>query len=319
MAFALSFVLGSARVSVASSDQGAVLVIGTASPKDRATVQAAVRTAARSWDLIETPLPDADIAQIVSCLNSPQLWSCADAVTASRGIQRLIVVSVEPDRAPDGKPALTLTERIALHGSDVTTDDQRYCPHCTDESLSRIAFDLTKATLEAASASSSRTKLTIRSTPHGAWITLDNANVGLTDHTYSTYPGHHVVIVQRQGYEPEMRDVDVSENGNTVVDVTLHEPSSGHRYVLPGIVTGAGAVLLVGGIVLQATKDPPSAPPQPKYLVSGPGIGLMVVGGLALGAGVYLIVRAATHGTTSSTPIATLTNGGGIIGWSGSF
>jgi hypothetical protein len=84
-------------------------------------------------------------------------------------------------------------------------------------------------------------------------------------------------------------------------------------------VTGAGAVLLVGGIVLQATKDPPSAPPQPKYLVSGPGIGLMVVGGLALGAGVYLIVRAATHGTTSSTPIATLTNGGGIIGWSGSF
>jgi hypothetical protein len=316
-----------ARISPARADAGAVLVVGEAQAKDRATVASAVRSAARSggWELVETPLADSEVTGIVACLKAPQLWQCLSPVAAGRGIQRLIVVHLEPERSPDGAAALALTEQVLLPGAAVTAD-KRPCQKCIEETLTRIAFDLTKALLEEAASGTGRTRLSITSKPPGAWITLDNTNVGLTDRTYSTFPGRHVVIVQREGYEIEARNVDVVEDQQTTVAVMLHPkggipPSAGateRPYLVPGIVAGAGVAALATGIGLQLAKAPPDVGQhQPAYLVSVPGVALIVSGGVAVGLGAYLWMHATNQAAPPSIPTAAIVEGGGIVGWTG--
>jgi hypothetical protein len=87
--------------------------------------------------------------------------------------------------------------------------------------------------------------------------------------------------------------------------------------LVPGIVTVVGALAAVGGGVLQVTKDSPGPGPQAEYLYSAPGIGLMIGGGVAIGVGVFLWVRASR--SPRSTPTAAITHGGGLVGWTGRF
>lgn len=242
-----------------------------------------------------------------------------------------------PDARPKGHPALDRaggrprgvtrqqrTEQILLPESDVATSNQRSCSKCTEETLTRVAFDLTKELLEEASAGTRRTRLRILSTPPGAWITLDTTNVGLTDHTYSTFPGRHVVTVQRDGYQIETRTVDVIENKETTVAITLRAndkvtpaPTAGeHPHLIPAVVIGAGAAALVVGVVLQL---PPDSGRQPKYLVNAPGAICVIGGGLAVGLGVYLWIRATKNAAPVSMPTGAITAGGGIVGWMGHF
>jgi hypothetical protein len=319
-----------AGASPAHAEAGAVLVVGKASAKQRATVASAVRSAARSggWELTETPLSDAEVATIVGCLRSPDVWSCVSPIAAPKAIQRLIVVRVDPDLAAEESSTLVLTEQILLAGTAVPTADQRPCARCIDETLTRVTFDLTRGLTDEALAGTARTKITIRSSPPGAWITLDTNTVGLTDHTYTTFPGRHLVIVRRDGYETDSRKVDVTENQETVVAFDLQpkgkgKPSSGpteHPYLKPGIVAGAGLLAIAAGVIVQVTKDPPDTDVQPKYIPSTLGIALMAGGSITTAVGVYLWLRVSKQSRApASAPTAAITNGGGIIGWSGSF
>jgi hypothetical protein len=324
VAFAIACsIAGTAR----AADPGAVLVVGKAQAKDRTVVASAVRSAARSggWELVETPLTDPDIRTIVTCLGNTELWSCISPVVSSKGIRRLIVVRVEPSRSPEGAAAIALTEQVLLAGSDVVTADQRFCARCVDETLTRIAFDLTKRLLEEAASGTARTKLTVRSVPPGAWITLDNTNVGLTDHTYATFPGRHVVILQREGYETETRNVDAVEDQDVAISITLRQKmavnpvSTGTPYLFPAIAAGAGVIAVASGIGLQLAKDPPDSGRQPKYLVSAPGIALMTAGGVAIGVAAYLWLRTTRRQAPVSAPAVGVMQGGGVVGWTGRF
>lgn len=313
-------------VAHAHAETAVVLVTGKAPTKDRATVASAVRSAARSggWQLVEAPLAESEITTILGCLKAPQRWACVSPVLARKDIQRLVVVGVDPEVSPDSSGALVLTEQILLPESDVATSNQRSCSKCNEEMLTRIAFDLTKELLQEASAGTGRTRLRILSTPPGAWITLDTTNVGLTDHTYSTFPGRHVVAVQRDGYPIETRTVDVVENKETTVAITLRAngnptptPATGeHPHLIPALVIGAGAAAVVLGVALQL---PPDSGRQPKYLVNAPGAACVVGGGLVIGLGVYLWGRATKNAAPASMPTAAITEGGGIVGWMGHF
>jgi hypothetical protein len=317
-----------ARSVRAQPDAGVVLVVGKALPKDRATVGSAVRSAARSggWELVETPLAEPEVAAIVGCLKAPKLWACISPVVAGKGIQRLVVIRVDPDRSPDGIAALALSEHVLLAGSDVTTADQRFCQKCLDESLARIAFDLTKTLLEEAASGTGRTKLRISSTPTGAWITLDNTSVGLTDHTYATFPGRHIVIVQREGFQTETRTVDVVENQDTSLVVALRANAgvtpgarAAHPHLLPGIIAGSGLLALAAGVVWQRTLDPPDAGPQPRFLLNAPIVALSLGGTLAIGVGAALWFHASHQPPPASMPTAALSQTGAFFGWSGLF
>lgn len=320
---AIAHLSGIARAD-AGENTGAVLVTGSAPEKDKGTTATSVRTAAHAggWELAEAPLSAAESRTVLDCLKSPRVWSCLDPIATSKKIGRWIIVRVEPDRSPDGTPALTVTEQVLVRGSDVPTTDRRYCANgCSDEQLTRIAFDLTKALIEEASAGTAKTTVTIRSVPSGAWITLDGNNVGLTDHTYATFPGRHVIGVQRAGYEAQTRTVEVAENRETTVAFELRSTSTNPEpsRVVPLVVAGAGAAMFAVGLGLQLSKDPPDMPPQPERLVSAPGIGLMVAGGVAIGVGTFLWVRATKHAKPSSGPAGTAVSGGAVLGWQGKF
>lgn len=320
--FSVAMTAGASR---ASAESGAVIVIGKAQPRERIVAASAVRAAARSvgWALVETPIAEGEAAKVAACLKEPRPWDCAAPLIGAKGIQRLIVVSLDPDHASDGKAALALTEQVIVQGAKATTADTRSCTQCVDETLTRIAFDLTKRLIEEAASSTARTNIMIESIPPGAWITLDNTNVGLTDHKYATFPGQHVVILQRNGYETETRTVEAVENQDTLVSVRLRRKRDAiaggdRRYLAPGLVAGAGVVAAGAGLALQLTKDPPPiGEDQPARLVSAPGVTLMIVGGIAAGVGAYLWLRAAK--APRSMPTATLANGGGLAGWIGRF
>lgn len=224
-----------------------------------------------------------------------------------------------------------------MRGAKATTGDTRFCSPCVDEALARAASDLTRGLIEEAVTGTARTNLTIESVPPGAWITLDDVNVGLTNRKYATFPGRHVLIFQREGYETETRAIEAVENGDTLVSVTLRPkggPADGgggsgggggggrRRYLVPGLVAGAGMLAAGAGIVLQLAKEaPPIGERQPARLVSAPGVGLMIGGGIAAGVGAYLWIRASKAAQTAprSVPTATIANDGAVLGWIGSF
>jgi hypothetical protein len=72
------------------------------------------------------------------------------------------------------------------------------------------------------------------------------------------------------------------------------EASRTHRdpYLLPGIIAGAGAMSVIGGTALLASNRDPSTPSGGPSYVNGPGVGFIVVGGVAIGAAAYLAMRA---------------------------
>jgi hypothetical protein len=72
-----------------------------------------------------------------------------------------------------------------------------------------------------------------------------------------------------------------------------HDP-----YLWSGIVAGAGAISVIGGTALLASKGDPSAPSGGPSYLSWPGVVLIAGGGVAIGAAAYLAKRAS--GTTEA-------------------
>jgi PEGA domain len=326
-------------IASAHAETAVVVVTGKASAKERATVASAVRSAARSgaWQLAEAPLADPEIATVQGCLKAAHRWACVAPVLSKKGIERLILVGVDPEA--DG---LTLTEHILLPGSDVATSDQRSCAKCIEERLTRVAFDLTKEMLQEAAAGTGRTKLRVVSTPPGAWVTVDTTNVGLTDQTYSTFPGQHVVTVRRDGFQSETRTVEVVENKETTAAFTLRPtdgpgpgpgpgPGAGagetrsHTLEISFIAVGSSAI--VGGVIAIALNQPDDAKPpteqQPRYRYYTIPAGITaIVGGAVVGSiGGYLWWKHSrdNDGHAKSAPTVTPVAGGAVVGIQGVF
>jgi len=62
-------------------------------------------------------------------------------------------------------------------------------------------------------------------------------------------------------------------------------------YSLPAFAVGAGLAAIVGGAAVQMRKEPPDSGPQPKHLISSPGLSLQIGGGLVTSAGLYFLLR----------------------------
>jgi serine/threonine-protein kinase len=65
-------------------------------------------------------------------------------------------------------------------------------------------------------------QLNIDSSPHGAQITIDGKNTGITPFSVSSLlPGHHTVIISKAGYASETRTIDVTSGSKSVISVQL--------------------------------------------------------------------------------------------------
>jgi hypothetical protein len=307
-----------AIVPVARADVSAVVVYGQAKEHERVVVATAVKQAVldSSWSVSETTFVPSEVDGIVVCLDLDRPWPCVEPTASGKGVQRLVVVHVEHK----GK-AVLVTGQVILQSEAVPVIEQRHCEPCFEANLDLSARDMTKVLLRRTSAAQGKTAIELRTVPPGASIAIDGKLVGASDATLPISAGPHQVQLQRSGYRTESRSITVAQGQTYKLAVALTpDGGGGARFPLvPALIAGAGAIALVGGTIYSFTADSPSSFEQPRYLYSGPAIGLAAAGGAALGIGIYLWFRAPREAASRSAPTASLRPGGGVFGWTTSF
>ncbi len=322
----------------ASAETGAVVVVGTLNPGQRDIVEVAATDVLRSssWSLIEPPLTDRERDAVAACtatLDRP--WACASQAAKRGTLDRLVVIEVRPDKTQNGQ--LAITAQVLAAGNGVATIEGTHCAkQCSYENLRNSTTEIVTLTLKTASERNPSSVLVVRSKPDGAAIKLDGRMVGTTDQTIATVPGSHTVLLQRDGYEPATRTVNVTEAETAAIDVTLvavngangngiqkaGTPTASSRVpsrLLPAVTIGIGAAVFVGGLVYSRTRDKPDASTfeQPEYVNSKLGIGVSIAGGVVTVAGaVWLWSR---WPSKRSTPTISVTPRATTLGWAAAF
>jgi hypothetical protein len=222
---------------------------------------------------------------------------------------------------------VVLTAKLIVTHPHALVVHQRFCEHCTDDKLTQASTELTQQLVQELAVRMGRTVLEVKSTPSGARITLDGDPIGATNTTFNTYPGSHVVIIEKPGYLTQTISTDTQEGKTAEVSVALREsdssprtaiakPPSRHSRIVPLTLIGAGgaAAVTAGVLVYLGQQDGRND----KY-VHTHATAIGVVTGLAgvamIGAGAYLWWR----GPGGSAPTAAVLPGGAIVGWTRSF
>lgn len=319
--------LVAATADEAHAVPGVVVVGGSAAEDQRAAVTAALARVTREagWSTPARAITAAESQALLRCTDTTTPWSCVPASFATNGIHRVLVVSVDPKPTDDGTSVLMLVGRLIMTNPDAAVVRQRFCEHCADDRLDAEASELARQMIREHAVRSGRTVIAIRSEPPGAQVVLDGERVGATNSSFNTYPGKHVLVLEKPGFVSETREVAAEEGRTAEIAVTLRStsprddttPPPRRSRLVPALLIGAGVAAVSTGIALQVTKDsPPLGESQPSRIYSAPGIGLAVAGGAIIGVGVYLWMRATSAPATTSAPAVTLVDGGGVIGWS---
>jgi hypothetical protein len=307
---------------------GVIAIGGNAEERDRAAVTAGVTAATRvaGWQLPGKPLSKKEAAGLLRCLDPGEPWGCIPGTIDAQGIHQALVVAAEKRQSDDGSPMVVLTAKLIVTRPRALVIHQRFCEHCTDDKLTQASTELTQQLVQELAVRMGRTVLEVKSTPVGARITLDGEPIGATNTTFNTYPGSHVVIIEKPGYLTQTIPIQAEEGKTAEVSVTLHESDTGPKpttkpppepsRVVPLTLIGAGgaAVVTAGVLVYLGRQDGPDDKYQHTHATTL-GVVTGLVGVAAIGAGVYLWWR----GPSTSAPTAAAVPGGAVVGWTRSF
>lgn len=322
MAAMLSW-LGSARL--ARADEAVIVVGGSATEHDRSIVGAAIETATRDdgWTLRSKPLTKKESDSLLECHDSSSPWTCVPASLHASGVYHALIIAVDNRQADNGAPMVVITGKIVATDTQASSGKQRYCVQCADDRLTVTASDLTQELLRDLAVREGRTIIDVRSTPSGAQIVLDGRPVQATDASLNTFPGKHVLVIEKPGFQREIREIVVSRGKTAALVVALRPsgPSGISRVqpsrVVPGVLLGAGAAAIAAGVILYAIDEDPSPTGGRMYWDTAPaGVGVGVVGLATAGVGVYLWYRASQ---SQPAPGVVLVRHGAVIAWKGSF
>lgn len=309
----------------AHAEVGLVVIGGTADDRVRGTARAAVEDAARraGWTLATRRLTPKEQDGIVRC-KEPTPFPCLPPSLDADGIDRVLVVIVDRGTSDTGAPELVLLGKLIVTRPRDVIVNRRFCETCADDRLAQGSATLAQDLLRLLATQSGRTVIEIRSEPTGAQIVLDGQRIGVTNASFHTFPGPHVIALEKEGYQPEVVEVTVDEGKTARVSRVLREsairppllPPRRSRFV-PGAMMAIGAAAVVGGIVLIAVDEDPSPTGGKKYWDTALAGGAAAVVGAAVGAaGVYLWRRAPRK---TSAPSAAFMRGSAVIGWGGTF
>jgi hypothetical protein len=309
----------------AHAEAGLVVIGGTADERVRATVGAAVEGAARQagWSLAAGRLSRKEQDGLVRC-QEPTPFPCLPPSLEAGGIERVLVVTVDRATSDSGAPELVLLGKLLVTRPRDVIVNRRFCETCAEDRLAQEATTLAQDLLRLLATQSGRTVIEIRSAPTGAQIVLDGQRIGVTDASFNTFPGEHVVTLEKDGYVSEVIELTVEEGTTAHVSRRLRAAETRPPLVpprrsrlLPGAMMAAGITAVVGGLVLFVVDQDPSPTGGKQYWDTAPaGIAIGAVGLAVGGAGAYLWRRASRQDTA---PSATLARGAVVIGWSGSF
>jgi hypothetical protein len=258
-----------------------------------------------------------DTDRLLDCSAPDKPFACVPPAIARRGIHRIFVFAIDNQRADSGAPMLVITARLIVASPPALVVRQRFCEHCADDRLSEVSTELARQLLRDLAVRSGRTILDVESSPSGARITLDGRPVGATNATFNTFPGSHVVLVDKAGYRSEARTVIASEGKTAEVAVTLVPADRAARAdrssrVLSGVLVGGGILAAIAGGILLDLGARGGSNDRYRYAGATPvGAVIGIAGAAACGAGVYMW----WHVPASSAPAAGIGTGGVVAGW----
>jgi hypothetical protein len=307
--------------SVAGAEtRGIVLVSGDAAEQYGGRVGQVVEAAVRGagWSLLQEPLVKIESDRMLACLRSSAAPSC---VLEALQIARVFVVKIENGQASDGAPLLILTGKSVVIRPASMAIRQQYCERCSDDRLMAAAAELAKVVLQDLALRAGTTGVEFESVPDGAEIILDGERIGATRSTFRTYPGKHLVRIEKPGSFPEAREVVAEEGKTTRVSVALRPSGAdrppnrrgGSQLVSDALIGGGGALAVTGAIWLHYnTRYGPEGKDRYRHATTLAG-GALVVGLGAAGLGAYSL----WWGSRSQAMIFGVTSGGGTLGWRG--
>jgi hypothetical protein len=310
---------------------GVVAIGGTATERDRGVVSAATETAVRSngWRLPAKQLPKPDADALVNCAVPAEPWRCVPASIDTQGIRHALVVTVESKQSASGVPMLVLTGKVIVTSPTALIVHQRFCEHCADDKLAQASTELTAQLLNELAVRTGRTVLGVSSVPAGAVVSVDGQPTGATNGTFNTYPGLRTVTIEKQGFWPETVKVEAEEGKTATVAVTLRDrqPAPRPSRLVPASLAGAGVALVAAGtfIALDQQDGVDDKYSHPRATPVGASVG--VAGLAAIGVGAYLWLRGspaaaapvAAPAASATVPAFTVTPGGALVGWLGTF
>jgi hypothetical protein len=270
-------------------------------------------------------LPDPDLKKLVDCFLLDD-EACARPIiaAAAAGLPRVAFIMIQVDRDAAGNDAVTLTGWLFVADGAVRAAERRQCDACRLDALGQAATGLITAMMTATDAGTATLSLT--SSPPGATVAVDGAPVGATPTTYQVAAGTHQVTFTLDGHTPVTHDVTITVGEVKTLDAPLApagpgagKGGRGPSRALPYALIGGGAAALLAGVVLVVMdEDPtPSNTTEPTYFDSARGgVPLAAVGGLAVGAGIYLLTRSPSK---PSGPTAAVSANGAVLGWAGRF
>jgi hypothetical protein len=311
----------------ARADGTAILISGTAPQHERELSRSAIAASlqAQGQKIVPAPLTTRDAALIKQCLSNATPWACMKAAVASKGVDQLVVGSVDTGTSPMGAPVIRVSGYLVAASLDYAIAEERHCDPCTDEMLASLAGELAQAQLRRLAVAHGRTRVVVRTTPRGAHIVFDGDAQGGSDVVIPTFPGSHTLRVELEDHISETMIVEAVDGKTVAIDVKLlpnpaavgtssRPPPPRPSRLVPLVVGGAGLAALITGGVLIAVHDPhaPDLGPREEYYYATrtPGIVTAIGGALAVGAGIYLW-RQRSRSRMTATPLTR----GAAVSW----
>lgn len=260
---------------------------------------------------------------LLNCMVMDDQGCARGVVEAQAKTDAVLVAQAIKSRTTD---ATVLTVTWFLKGKE-PIGMRRACEECTRDLMRSTVEEMLGMVLGASKLE--RGRLSLRSTPEGLTVLLDNENIGVTPLEREVPAGPHTIVLVHRGQRVGERTLKIHPDVTAEITIPVTLPAddagddgdargtSGGSRVLPGIALGLGATALASGVVLYFTSEVDDGT-KPTYRDTKPlGIGLAAGGVVVAGIGAWLWVRAGRR--TDSAPIANISTQGGYVGWSRAF
>ncbi len=304
-----------ARSVSARAQPVAVFVGGEVDLDEGNDLREIARTAlgAAGWKVASDP--DAGrLDAMLGCLGADEVSVCVAEQLDPLDVERGLVVSIA--RAGKRGADADVKGWVYRRSGELIAVERRFCSSCGDEALRDAVRDLTTGLVRSVQAKLAPSTFALSSSPSGARVYIDGDLVGLTPVDYRLSAGSHEIRMERDGYRPETRTMEIAEGERVELDLALvaakKDGGTRGRPLAPWLVTAGAAGLLIAGGVLIAIDEGSSPDGARRIGDTAPlGVGLAISGAVVGGVAAYLWL----HHRKEGAPVAAVSSEGGYIGW----
>jgi hypothetical protein len=315
------------RQAAADSTRGVFALQGDLDGADLVVNAASSRMQAAGWTSEQIDKREAQ--GLFDCFNAAG-GQCLPKSLHARGVRGAIVFRAENKSSANGERVVELVGKIMLGDRPEFVVLNRRCDACNDDTLAKTSSSLTEALLQRLAVQLGRTLVSVRSNPQGANVLVDSDMVGATPVVAKTFPGEHVVQIQKAGYVTATRKVVAADGATQDVGVELtlvgpgrgtpsdpHDTTARRPWGPIAMVAGGGLLALgVGGSLIYVGqlggRDDPYR--YPHATTAGIIVGVVGLGLAATGAWLWRHDSKKTRGPTLDA-----THSGAVVGWGGTF